>query len=134
MFFRLFLLFSFVPLIELYLLIRIGNVIGAVNTIVLVFVTGIVGAYLARREGIRTFQRIQVLMGQGEMPGEALLHALLILMAGLVLITPGILTDVLGLLLLIPVTRQRILVWLRGVLERKVASGQITTIYRQGGN
>ncbi len=130
MFFRLFLLFSFLPLIELYILIRIGNVIGAVSTIVLVFVTGIVGAYLARREGLRTFQKIQTLVNRGEMPGEVMLDAVVILMAGLVLITPGILTDLMGLLLLIPASRRRFLLWLRGVLERKVASGQIKTIYR----
>jgi UPF0716 protein FxsA len=123
MFFRLFLLFTCVPLAELYLLLQIGSVIGAVNTILLVIITGVLGAYLAQQEGLRTLERIRTLMAQGEMPGEPLIDALLILVAGFVLITPGILTDLLGFLMLIPATRAPIRRWIKGQLERKFAAG-----------
>jgi UPF0716 protein FxsA len=131
MFFRLFLLFTCVPLLELYLLLQIGSVIGALNTILLVIFTGMLGAFLAQREGIRTLQTIQSLLAQGEMPGEALLDALLILMAGFVLITPGILTDLLGFLLLMPGGRAHVRKWLRGYLENKLSSGHIRVTYKE---
>ena len=123
MFLRLFLLFTCVPLVELYLLLQIGSVIGAVNTILLVIVTGVLGAYLAQQEGLRTLERIRSLMAQGEMPGEPLIDAFLILVAGFVLITPGILTDLLGFLMLVPASRAPIRRWIRGQLEQRFAAG-----------
>ena len=93
------------------------------NTILLVIITGVLGAYLAQQEGLRTLERIRTLMAQGEMPGEPLIDALLILVAGFVLITPGILTDLLGFLMLIPATRAPIRRWIKGQLERKFAAG-----------
>lgn len=130
MFFRLFLLFTIIPLVELYILIRIGQVVGALNTLLLVLFTGVVGAYLAKREGIRTLGRMQDLMARGEMPGGALFDALLILVAGLVLITPGILTDVLGLLLLFPPTRTRFRDWLRRYFQKRISSKNVTILYK----
>ena len=124
MFFRLFLLFTCIPLVELYLLLQIGSVIGAVNTILLVIITGVLGAYLAQQEGLRTLERIRALMARGEMPGEPLIDALLILVAGFVLITPGILTDLLGFLMLIPATRAPIRRWVKGQLERKFSASK----------
>ena len=131
MFLRLFLLFTCVPLVELYLLLQIGSVIGALNTILLVIFTGMLGAFLAQREGIRTLQTIQSLLAQGEMPGEALLDALLILLAGFVLITPGILTDLLGFLLLVPGGRDHVRKWLRGYLEKKLSSAHTRVTYKE---
>jgi len=130
MFFRLFLLFTCIPMVELYILLQVGSVIGAANTIVLVVFTGVLGAFLAQREGIRTLQTIQSVMARGEMPGEPLLDALLILVAGFVLITPGILTDILGFLLLFPATRLRIRGWVKRQLERKLSSVNTTVYYR----
>ena len=130
MFFRLFLLFTCVPLVELYILLQVGSVIGAVNTILLVILTGVLGAFLAQREGIRALQTIRSVMARGEMPGEPLLDALLILVAGFVLITPGILTDILGFLLLFPATRLRIRGWVKRQLERKLSSVNTTVYYR----
>ena len=124
MFLRLFLLFTCIPLVELYLLLQIGSVIGAVNTILLVIITGVLGAYLAQQEGLRTLERIRALMARGEMPGEPLIDALLILVAGFVLITPGILTDLLGFLMLIPATRAPIRRWVKGQLERKFSASK----------
>ena len=122
MFLRLFLLFTCIPLVELFLLLQIGSIIGAVNTILLVIITGVLGAYLAQQEGIRTLERIRSLMARGEMPGEPLIDALLILVAGFVLITPGILTDLLGFLMLVPATRAPIRRWIKGQLERKFSA------------
>jgi len=122
MFLRLLLLFTCIPLMELYLLLQIGSIIGAVNTILLVLITGVLGAYLAQQEGLRTLERIRSLMAQGEMPGEPLIDALLILVAGFVLITPGILTDLLGFLMLVPATRAPIRRWIKGQLERRFSA------------
>jgi UPF0716 protein FxsA len=130
MFLRLLLLFTCIPLVELYILLQVGSVIGAANTILLVLFTGILGAFLAQREGIRTLQTIQSVMARGEMPAEPLLDALLILVAGFVLITPGILTDILGFLLLVPATRLRIRGWVKRQLERKLPSINTTVYYR----
>ncbi len=105
MFARLLLLFTVVPLIELYLLIEVGTVIGAPSTILLVLGTGALGAILARLEGLRTLRQIQRNLAQGIVPAEEMLDGVIILAAGLLLITPGILTDAFGFLLLVPVTR-----------------------------
>jgi UPF0716 protein FxsA len=130
MFFRLFLLFTCVPLVELYILLQVGSVIGAANTILLVIFTGVLGAFLAQREGFRTLQTIRSVMARGEMPAEPLLDALLILVAGFVLITPGILTDMLGFFLLFPATRKYVRGWVKTQLEAKLFSANSTVYYR----
>jgi UPF0716 protein FxsA len=109
---RLFLLFLIVPLVELYLLIRVGEAIGAMATIALVVVTAFVGASLARHEGLRTFVAIQRSVAEGRLPTDDLIEGVMILFAGLVLLTPGFLTDAIGLLVLLPPTRH----WLRRYL------------------
>ena len=102
MFLRLFLLFTLVPLIELYLLITIGTYLGAGLTILLVLGTGMAGAYLARLEGWRTWRKIQTECQRGATPANELIDGVLILAAGVLLITPGVLTDAIGLGLLFP--------------------------------
>jgi len=106
--FRLILLFTLLPLVELSLLLRIGEWLGVGATIGLVVVTGVAGAWLARREGLRTWGRVQSELGAGRMPGDELVHALLVFVAGLVLVTPGVVTDCVGLLLLIRPVRERV--------------------------
>lgn len=108
MWIRLFLLFTLVPLVELWLLFRIGGWIGAGPTIALVLITGIAGATLARREGAHAWSAVQAELAAGRIPGRKLLEALLVLMAGIVLVTPGVLTDALGLLLLARPLRARL--------------------------
>lgn len=105
MLFKLFLAFTLVPVIEIYLLIKVGGHIGALKTVLLVIATGIAGAYLARLQGMQTMARVRNSLEQGRMPAEELLDAVLIFAAGLVLLTPGFLTDAVGLLLLFPETR-----------------------------
>ena len=122
MFLRLFLLFTLVPLVELYVLIRLGSLIGAGPTILIVLLTGAAGAWLARREGFRSWNAVQAELGAGRLPAEELLHALLVVIAGALLVTPGVFTDAFGLLTLIrPVrtamirrVRRRIAVRLQG--------------------
>ncbi|TVR03251.1 MAG: FxsA family protein [Spirochaetaceae bacterium] len=119
---KLFLLFTVIPLIELYLLIRIGTWIGALPTILIVLTTGFVGAWLAKLQGFQVWARIQIEINEGRFPGDPLLDGLLLLAAGLLLITPGVLTDVLGFALIIPASRipiRRALArWLRRMIDR----------------
>lgn len=131
MFARLLLLFTLVPLVELYLLIEVGTVIGGLNTILLVLGTGALGAFLARLEGLRTLGQIQRSLNQGLVPAEEMVDGVIILVAGLLLITPGILTDACGFLMLIPTTRNAFKRWLRRRFDRAVASGRI---HIQGGS
>jgi len=117
MLFKLFLAFTIIPVLELYILIEVGSYLGALNTIMVVIVTGFVGAYLARLQGFQTMNRVRESLNRGEMPTEGLIDALLILLAGIVLLTPGFLTDIAGLLILLPQTRNRFKGWLMWKLE-----------------
>ena len=110
---KLFLAFTLIPLVEIYLLIKLGQNFGAITSILLVIFTGILGAYLAKMEGLRTLFRLQETLREGGMPGEELLDALLIALAGLVLITPGFISDAVGFLLLVPFTRMLVKNWLK---------------------
>ncbi|MHC4064737.1 MAG: FxsA family protein [Planctomycetota bacterium] len=108
MFVRLLLLFTVLPLVELALLIRIGQAIEVGPTVGLVILTGLVGAALARHQGLRTLRRIQQNLAQGVVPTTELVNGLLILVAGLVLVTPGVITDAVGFALLVPPARNLI--------------------------
>jgi UPF0716 protein FxsA len=110
---KLFLAFTIIPFIEIYLLIKIGSYLGAFNTVAIVILTAFLGALLARYQGFQTMLRVRESLERGEMPAEELLDALLILLAGIVLLTPGFLTDLAGLMILIPKTRLVFKRWLR---------------------
>lgn len=105
---RLILLFIAVPLAELALLLWIGSRVGILPTVLLIIVTGALGAALARQQGFATWRRFQTALDQGRIPGRELVEGLLILVAGAVLLTPGILTDATGFLILAPPVRRRI--------------------------
>ena len=125
MFVRLLLLFTLVPIVELAVLIEIGQHLGILPTVALVLATGALGAALARREGIQAFHRLRDSIGQGSFPGEAILDGVLILGGGLLLLTPGILTDLLGFAALVPGTRYFIKYYLKTAIERRIRSGSI---------
>ena len=125
MFVRLLLLFTLVPIVELAVLIEIGQHLGVLPTVALVLATGALGAPLARREGIQAFHRLRDSIGQGSFPGEAILDGVLILGGGLLLLTPGILTDLLGFAALVPGTRYFIKYYLKTAIERRIRSGSI---------
>lgn len=127
---KLFLLFTLVPLAELYILLEIGSYLGALNTILLIVITGVLGALLARLEGIRTIRQIAQNLSKGIVPAEEMVDGVLIFIAGVVLVTPGVLTDVAGLLLLFPYTRTIFKRWLRKKFDRMVASGNFRVHYR----
>jgi UPF0716 protein FxsA len=99
------LLFTLVPLVELALLIWISQYTGLLFTISLVILTGVVGAWLAREQGLRCWLEVQRQLNAGQLPAEPLLDGLMILVAGAVLITPGVLTDAVGFALLVPPLR-----------------------------
>lgn len=103
---RLALLFILWPIVELWLLIEIGRATSAWATISLVIVTGVVGAALARREGLKTYYRIRDDLAAGRLPGDHLVDALVILVAGALLITPGLISDTVGITLLVPAARR----------------------------
>ncbi|MEK9499797.1 FxsA family protein [Gaopeijia maritima] len=128
MFGRLALLFVVVPLLELALLVQMGQWVGLWPTLFLVFGTGVVGAALARSQGLRTLAAVQTEMAQGRLPGGALLDGLAVLVGGAFLLTPGLLTDVAGFTLLIPTTRRLV----RGVLARRLEKMQRDGTLRVG--
>ena len=121
---KLFLAFTIIPIIEIYLLIEIGSMFGALTAVTLVILTGFLGAFLARMQGLQTLYRIKESLREGRMPSGELLDALLIVIAGLVLLTPGFLTDSAGFLLLIPATRNSIKYWLRRQIELRYMSNR----------
>lgn len=108
MWIRLLLAFTLIPVLELWLLLRVGSWLGAGATVALVVLTGVVGATLARREGVHAWSAVQAELSAGRLPGRKLLEALLVLLAGIVLVTPGVLTDAAGLLLLVRPLRGRL--------------------------
>lgn len=130
MFPRLLALFIGLPLIEMIILIKLGEVIGFWPTLGLVVVTGVVGASLARVQGFLVYRRIQTELQMGRMPAAEMLDGLLVLIGGIVLLTPGLLTDIFGLLLMVPVVRRALRDVLRKRFEGMVTRGQTTIFYR----
>jgi len=114
---KLLLLFIFVPLVELVLLLYLADVFSWQFTLLLVIVTGLAGTLLARSQGWRTWVRIRGELATGHMPAESLLDAVLIFVAGALLLTPGMLTDALGISLLVPWCRngyrRRLVAWFK---------------------
>ena len=125
MFLKLFLAFTLIPFLELYLLIKIGSYIGALNTVIIVILTGFIGALLAKYQGLQTMLRMRESLNRGEMPASEMFNAFLILLAGIVLITPGFLTDLAGLILLIPGTRTHLKVWMQKKFSQWIHSHRV---------
>lgn len=122
---RLLLLFIGVPVVELALLIEIGQRIGTGATIVLIMGTGILGASLARQQGLSTLARVRRDLDQTRLPAEPIVDGVLILLAAAVLITPGVLTDLVGFLCLVPACRRLLKRFLKQRFERAVRKGTI---------
>ncbi len=102
----LFIIFLTIPVLEIYLLIKVGSAIGAGYTILLVFGTAILGAFLLRKQGLSTFARAQNSLNNHEIPAMEMMEGLILLLTGALLLTPGFFTDVVGFLCLIPMVRQ----------------------------
>ena len=102
----LFILFIIVPILEISVLIQVGGIIGGFNTLILVLLSAALGSYFVKREGVSALQSAQAKMAQNQLPAKELLNGALLILAGVMLITPGFLTDILGLSLVIPLTRK----------------------------
>jgi len=129
MLFRLILLFVLVPLVELYLLIKLGSHIGAGPTVAIVIVTGILGGSMARMQGFAVWRRIRENLNKGVLPTEPLVDGLFVLAGGLLLLTPGLLTDLAGFLALLPSTRKLLKSWLRRRFQQTLDSRAVYTEY-----
>ncbi|HEY7697651.1 MAG TPA: FxsA family protein [Vicinamibacteria bacterium] len=119
------LLLLLVPITELALLIEIGTRLGTIPTLLLLLATGLLGAILARRQGLSVLRAAKEQMQRGELPAGPIADGVLILFAAILLITPGVLTDCVGFLLLVPAFRNRVKATLlsrfrRGVDERRI--------------
>lgn len=121
----LFFLLIALPVAEIALLIAIGRQIGLVSTVALLLLTGLLGSFLARRQGLGIVRRMQSEMAEGRAPAGQILDGTLILLAGVLLIVPGVLTDVLAFLCLLPAGRTLIKAWLRRRFEAGLRSGRI---------
>jgi len=119
---KLLILFVIIPVTELYILIEVGKRIGSLTTISIIIFTGILGAYLVKNQGFMILKKIQNDLNDGIMPGDSLIQGAIILTGGILLLTPGFVTDTVGFIFLIPVSRNVIkkylLKWLKGKIEK----------------
>ncbi len=118
---KLLILFIIIPVVELYILIEVGKKIGSLPTIGIIVLTGILGAYLVKRQGFMILKKIQNDLNEGIMPGDSLIQGAIILIGGILLLTPGFITDIIGFVFLIPVSRlvvkKYLLKWLKGKIK-----------------
>ncbi|MBS4535671.1 FxsA family protein [Clostridium sp. D2Q-14] len=128
---KLILLFTLVPIVELFILFKIAEVTSGLATILLVLLTGIAGAYLAKSEGRIIINRIKNELSQGRMPGNELINGLCVLIGGALLLTPGIITDIVGFSLVIPMTRIMFKRYIKGKFEGMIREGQIHFYYNR---
>ena len=119
------LLFTVVPLIELAILIKIGQIWGLKNTLSLLILTGILGAILLKVQGISILRRIKAELSQGIIPSDALFDGFFIFCGGLLLVAPGVLTDFLGLLFLFPITRNLLKYWVKQKIRKAFQQGRM---------
>ncbi len=125
-------IFIILPLLELYVIIEVGAVVGALPTILFVVFTAVAGVFLTKLEGLRTLRRMQQQIMLAQMPAEELVDSVLICVAGVLLLTPGFLTDLLGVLILIPSTRSVFKRWLRYRFSQYMSTKTMATIRSEG--
>ena len=119
MFFYLFIIFIILPIIEISIFIQIGIFLGTFNTVLLIFLTAALGIYFVKQQGLSAFQKITYELQNQQIPMQGMFDGLVILIAGILLITPGFLTDVLGFLCLMPMTRYYLLNIIKNVLSKR---------------
>lgn len=125
------LLMIVIPALEIWGLVKASDLIGGWQTVLAVIATGVIGAYLAKMEGIRTWMQAQNDLNQGQIPGQAILDGISIFAGGLLLLTPGFFTDAIGLSLIIPPTRHLLQMYIKKWLEKKIRNGDIHFHYRR---
>ncbi|MEQ6377783.1 FxsA family protein [Bacillaceae bacterium S4-13-58] len=127
--FRWLLLFILVvPACEIGIFVWAGGIIGPWWVIALIILTGILGAYLAKVQGIETLTRARASLSYGQIPQEEIIDGICILVGAVVLLTPGFITDAIGFLLLFPVTRRPIKIWMKQIIRKMLDRGTITII------
>lgn len=124
MFLPLVFLFTVLPALEIFLLFKIGGEIGGMNTFLIVVLTGIVGASLAKSQGLAILTQIQTEMSKGGIPAKPIIHGLMVFAGGLLLLTPGFLTDIFGFSLVMPGPRHILYFWVQKLLEKAAKSGR----------
>ena len=129
-----FLLFIAIPLIEVILFITIGKYIGLWNTIFIIILTGIIGAILVKSQGITILNKALEEVRLNKVPIQSIFEGIVIFIAGAFLLTPGFLTDTLGCVLLIPKTRNLVIIYITSYLKKKSMYKKKTTYYSNKGN
>jgi UPF0716 protein FxsA len=124
--------FIFLPILELWLLFKVDAHLGLGATLLIVVMTGFIGAWLARAQGLMVMLQIQRDFAEGRMPAPRLLDGVMILIAGALLITPGLITDTVGFALLLPAVRAFVRGWLRRKMEQKLRDGTMHVTFREG--
>lgn len=124
MFIRLFILFALIPIIELYLLIKVGGMIGALNTVIIILFTATAGAYLAKTQGFAVLKKINEAVSEGRPPAAELMDGLFVLIGGFMLLTPGFITDFLGLSMLVPPVRSIYKKIAGNIIKQKIDTGK----------
>ncbi|MDP4105626.1 MAG: FxsA family protein [Bacillota bacterium] len=122
------LLLILVPAADIGLLLFSGKTIGVLPTLACIILTGVIGAYLAKREGLETIRKANEQLRTGHLPGEAVLDGICILIGGILLITPGFITDIIGFLMLVPITRKPFKWWMKSFFRKWINRGNIKII------
>lgn len=133
MFVRLLLLFSIIPLVELALLIKLGGIMGVIPTVLLVAGTGVGGAYLAKSQGFKLLQEVLGALKEGQIPADHLIEGMLMLVGAVLLVTPGVLTDLSGIVLFIPYTRRVVARFTRKKFTQWLREGKFNISYSEVG-
>jgi UPF0716 protein FxsA len=117
-----------IPSLEIGVLLLSGRTIGVIPTVLLIIFTGVIGAWLAKKQGIQTIKNAQYQMQNGTIPGEAIVDGLCILIGGIFLLSPGFITDLAGILLLIPVSRNVVKPLFLKIIRKMIDRNQFTII------
>ena len=125
MLFILLLLFTTIPVAEIFILIRMGQIIGVWDTVGLVLITGTIGAYAAQTQGRSLLQKFETQLQRGEPPANSLAHGLLVFVGGILLITPGLITDIVGLSMIFPLTRPLFIIAMKKFFRHGIRLGKI---------
>jgi len=124
LFLYLLIIFIILPIIEISIFIQVGGFVGTFNTVLIIFLTAAVGVYFVRQQGFRTFQKITVELQNQQIPVQGMFDGLVILIAGILLVTPGFLTDIIGFLGLVPQTRVFLLAMVKKIFFQRYSNAQ----------